>query len=329
MSRYIFMEKHGTHIIDLRYTLRQLQTACHFARALARNDKKILFVGTKPQACDVIHRTALRLHMPYVTERWLGGMLTNFATIRRAMQRIQYMEKLMKDTNYNNMAKRERLMLRRDKEKRKRLLGGISTLSRHPDALFIVDIGQEHIALSEARRLNIPVMAMVDTNRNPDSVDFPIAANDDSVSAISLITGYLSQAIEAGQAERKAHLDQSSQEAPAQSPPTSEGKGVQLRPRRGTEASSAERKDVAVSDAEASAASHAQVSAKKAPNAPAKEQVAAPSEGATTDKAPVKEAVKPKADVKNEQSKESAKPKKAKPAEGRAARRPNKASKGA
>src|SRR5210317_2101620 len=173
MAPYIFMERNGIHIIDLNKTLATLDEASNAIRTIVRSGRKVLFVATKKQAKSIVEEEARRLRMPYVTERWLGGMLTNFSTIRKSLKKMSSIEKLMKDEAYLNLAKRERLMISREKEKLKKVLGGIADLTRLPAALFVVDIKREHIAIKEAQKLNIPVIAMVDTNSNPELVDIP------------------------------------------------------------------------------------------------------------------------------------------------------------
>lgn len=207
MAPYIFMERNGIHIIDLNKTLASLEEASNAVKQVVRNGRKVMFVATKKQAKDLVADEAKRLKMPYVTERWLGGMLTNFATIRKSLKKMAGIDKLMKDEAYQNMAKRERLMVTREKEKLERVLGGISDLTRLPAALFVVDIKREHIAVQEAQKLNIPVFAVVDTNSNPNLVDFPIPANDDAYKSISLIVKVFGAAIEEGLAERKRDKD--------------------------------------------------------------------------------------------------------------------------
>ena len=167
MAPYIFMEKNGIHIIDLNKTLACLEEASNAIKQIVRSGKKIMFVATKKQAKDLVAAEAQRLNMPYVTERWLGGMLTNFATIRKSLKKMSSLEKLMKEDGYKNLAKKERLMVSRQKEKMETILGGIADLSRLPAALFVVDIKREHIAIAEAQKLGIPVFALVDTNSNP------------------------------------------------------------------------------------------------------------------------------------------------------------------
>ncbi|WP_027002956.1 30S ribosomal protein S2 [Hugenholtzia roseola] len=203
MAPYIFMERNGIHIIDLNKTLASLERAAAAVKDMSRKGKKILFVATKKQAQEVVKQRAEELGMPYVTERWLGGMLTNFNTVKKSIKKMQSTERLMKSDNYKNLAKRERLMISREQEKLERVLGGIANINRTPAALFIVDISREHIAVKEAKRLGIPVIAMVDTNSDPESVDFAIPANDDAFKSISLITEVIAQAIKEGEQERK------------------------------------------------------------------------------------------------------------------------------
>ncbi|MEN2284170.1 30S ribosomal protein S2 [Algoriphagus sp. SE2] len=203
MAPYIFMEKNGIHIIDLNKTLACLDEASNAIKQVVRSGKKVMFVATKKQAKDLVAAEAQRLNMPYVTERWLGGMLTNFATIRKSLKKMSGLDKLMKEEAYMNLAKKERLMVSRQKDKMEDVLGGISDLSRLPAALFIVDIKREHIAIAEAKKLGIPVFALVDTNSNPNEVDFPIPANDDAFKSVSLLVKAFGAAIEEGLSERK------------------------------------------------------------------------------------------------------------------------------
>jgi small subunit ribosomal protein S2 len=207
MAPYIFMEKNGIHIIDLNKTLASLEEAAEAVHQMVRSGRKIMFVATKKQAQEVVMEEAKRLKMPYVTDRWLGGMMTNFATIRKSLKKMSSMEKLMKEESYTSIAKRERLMISREKEKLERVLGGIADLTRLPAALFVVDVKREHIAIAEARRLGIPVIAICDTNSNPNLVDFAIPANDDAYKSISLITKAIGRAIEEGLMERKQDKD--------------------------------------------------------------------------------------------------------------------------
>jgi len=211
MSEYIFMENNGIHIIDLNKTIKNLEEAAYALKNVVRSGRKIMFVATKKQAKDIISEEATRLNMPFVTERWLGGMLTNFATIRKSLKKLQQIEKLMKDEAFTNLAKRERLMVTREKAKLEKLLGGIADLNRLPAALFVIDVKREHIAVGEAQKLNIPVFAMVDTNSDPSNIDFPIPANDDAFKSISLITKYIGKHIEEGLNERKKDKEEAGQ----------------------------------------------------------------------------------------------------------------------
>ena len=209
MAPYIFMEKNGIHIIDLNKTLVALDEAASAIKNIAKSGRKIMFVATKKQAQDIVAEEAKRLKMPYVTDRWLGGMLTNFATVRKSLKKMSTIDKMMKDnTAYAAIAKREKLMLSREREKLERVLGGIADLSRLPAALFIVDVKREHIAVKEAHKLNLPVFAICDTNSNPETVDFPIPANDDASKSISLIVSIIGKAIEEGLSERKVDKEE-------------------------------------------------------------------------------------------------------------------------
>jgi small subunit ribosomal protein S2 len=208
MAPYIFMERNGIHIIDLNKTIVCLDDAANYIQSIVRSGRKVMFVATKKQAKDLVAEQAQRLKMPFVTERWLGGMLTNFSTIRKSLKKMSSIEKLMKDEAYLNLAKRERLMISREKAKLEKVLGGIADLTRLPAALFVIDIKREHIAIKEAQKLNIPVIAMVDTNSNPELVDIPIPANDDAWKSIQLITEYITKSVEQGLMERKKDKDQ-------------------------------------------------------------------------------------------------------------------------
>ncbi|SOD88812.1 30S ribosomal protein S2 [Spirosoma fluviale] len=208
MAPYIFMEKNGIHIIDLNKTVAALDEACNAIKGIVRSGRKVMFVATKKQAQEIVSEEARRLKMPYVTDRWQGGMLTNFATIRKSLKKMQTLDKMLKDEEtVKSIAKRERLTRSRDKEKLERVLGGIADLTRLPAALFVVDVKREHIAVAEAHRLGIPVFAMCDTNSNPEEVDFAIPANDDAYKSISLITLAIGKAIEEGLMERKQDKD--------------------------------------------------------------------------------------------------------------------------
>ena len=203
MAPFIFMEKNGIHIIDLNKTLQYLDQACYAISNIVRSGRKVMFVATKKQAKSIVEEEAKRLNMPYVTERWLGGMLTNFSTIRKSLKKMSSIDKLIKDESYQNLAKRERLMITREKSKLEKVLGGIAELTRLPAALFVVDVKKEHIAVSEAIKLNIPVFGLVDTNSDPSNIDFPIPGNDDAFKSISLIVTEVTNAVEEGLMERK------------------------------------------------------------------------------------------------------------------------------
>jgi len=203
MAPYIFMERNGIHIIDLNKSLRMLEEATKVAKQLSASGRKILFVATKKQAKEIVAEQAMRVNMPYVTERWLGGMLTNFATVRKSIKKMGNIEKMETDGTFQRLNKKERLMKSREKAKLEKFFKGISTLNRLPSAIFIVDIKKEHIALAEARKLNIPTFAMVDTNSNPESVDFVIPSNDDAAKSITLIISHICDAIGEGLSERR------------------------------------------------------------------------------------------------------------------------------
>lgn len=204
MLPYIFAEKKGIHIIDLNKTVEGLQEAAAAMKAIARSGKKIMFVATKKQAKEIVMECAQRVNMPFVTERWLGGMLTNFNTVRKSVKKMQSIEKMLSDGSAENLTKKERLTLTRDKDKMEKVLGGIAQISRVPAALFLVDIGHEHIALAEAKRLNIGTFGMVDTNCDPNKVDFAIPSNDDATKSIAIIVNYITAAIAEGLQERQA-----------------------------------------------------------------------------------------------------------------------------
>ena len=207
MLPYIFAEKKGIHIIDLNKTVDHLQEASAALKQIAKSGKKIMFVATKKQAKEIVSECAKKVNMPYATERWLGGMLTNFNTVRKSVKKMQSIEKMLADGSAESLTKKERLTLTRDKEKMEKVLGGIAQLGRLPAALFLVDIGCEHIALAEAKRLGITTFGMVDTNSDPNKVDFAIPANDDATKSIAIITNYIIAAIAEGLAERQASKD--------------------------------------------------------------------------------------------------------------------------
>jgi len=212
MSPYIFMERNGIHIIDLYKTIAKIDEAASALKQIAKSGKKILFVATKKQAKDIVANHVTKINMPYVTERWPGGMLTNFATIRKAVRKMSGIDKLMVEKAFENLSKREKLQITRERAKLEKNLGSISDLTRLPSALFVVDINKERIAIAEAKKLNIPTFAIVDTNSNPKNIDFPIPANDDASKSISLIVKIMVIAIAEGLNERKFEKDKKIQE---------------------------------------------------------------------------------------------------------------------
>ena len=211
MAPYIFMERNGIHIIDLEKTVVKIDEAASAMKHIAKSGKKVLFVATKKQAKEIVAEKVKAVNMPYVTERWPGGMLTNFPTIRKAVKKMSSIDKMATDGTFLNLSKRERLQVTRQRAKLEKTLGSIIDLTRLPSALFIVDVTKEHIAVREAKRLGIPVFAMVDTNSDPTDIEFPIPANDDASKSISLIVGILCQAIEEGLNERKIEKDKEPQ----------------------------------------------------------------------------------------------------------------------
>ena len=204
MAPYIFMERNGIHIIDLNKTVAKIDEAAEALKAIAKSGKKILFVATKKQAKEIIADKAASVNMPYVSERWAGGMLTNFPTIRKAVKKMTNIDKLMNDGTFANLSKRELLQITRQRAKLEKNLGSISDLTRLPSALFIVDVMKEHIAVKEANRLGIPVFAIVDTNSDPKNIDFVIPANDDAKDSVEVILTAVCGAIAEGLEERKA-----------------------------------------------------------------------------------------------------------------------------
>ncbi len=213
MAPYIFMEKNGIHIIDLHKTQAKLEEAATALKQIAKSGRRVLFVATKKQAKDIVSEKLKTVGMPYVTERWPGGMLTNFPTIRKAVKKMSSIDKMSVDGTFDNLSKRERLQINRQRAKLEKNLGSISDLSRLPAALFIVDVSKEHIAVKEARRLNIPVFGMVDTNSDPNVVDFPIPSNDDASNSISIIIEVVTKAIEEGLNERKSEREKEGDES--------------------------------------------------------------------------------------------------------------------
>ena len=210
MLPYIFAEKKGIHIIDLNKTVEHLQETAAALKNIAKSGKKIMFVGTKKQAKEIVTECAQRVNMPYVTERWTGGMLTNFQTTRKSIRKMSSIDKMKTDGTWDTLSKRERLFKTRQREKLEKNFGSIADMTRQPAAIFIVDILKEKIALNEAKRLNVPVFAMVDTNTNPKLVDFPIPANDDATKSITIILDAVVDAIKAGLEERKSVKEKAS-----------------------------------------------------------------------------------------------------------------------
>ena len=222
MAPYIYMERNGIHIIDLNKTVVKVEEAAEALKNLARSGRKVLFVGTKKQAQEVIAAHAQEVGMPYITERWAGGMLTNFPTIRKAVKKMSQIDKMMTDGTMDNVSKREKLQITRQREKLEKNLGSIADMTRLPSAIFVVDVIEEKIAVAEANRLGIPVFAIVDTNSNPNNIDFVIPANDDATKAIDVILTAVCDAVKEGLEERKvekadeeAAQEQASAEAPA------------------------------------------------------------------------------------------------------------------
>ena len=218
MAPYIYMERNGIHIIDLNKTVVKVEEAAEALKNLARSGRKVLFVGTKKQAQEVIAAHAQEVGMPYITERWAGGMLTNFPTIRKAVKKMSQIDKMSTDGTLDNVSKREKLQISRQREKLEKNLGSIADMTRLPSAVFLVDVIKEKIAVAEANRLGIPVFAIVDTNSNPNNIDFVIPANDDATKAIDVILGAVCDAIKEGLEERKVEkADEEAAEAQANS----------------------------------------------------------------------------------------------------------------
>ena len=214
MAPYIYMERNGIHIIDLNKTVVKVEEAAEALKNLAKSGRKILFVGTKKQAQEVVANRAKEVAMPYITERWAGGMLTNFPTIRKAVKKMGQIDKMMTDGTLENVSKREKLQITRQREKLEKNLGSIADLTRLPSAVFVVDVMKEHIAVAEANRLGIPVFGIVDTNSNPNNIDFVIPANDDATKSIDTILAAVCSAIQEGLEERKVEkADESAAEA--------------------------------------------------------------------------------------------------------------------
>ena len=216
MAPYIYMERNGIHIINLYKTAAKIEEANEALKKIAASGRKVLFVATKKQAKEVVKEVATRVNMPFVTDRWLGGMLTNFATIRKSVKKMQGIDKMLQDGTLESVTKKEKLVLTREKQKMERVLGGIANLNRVPAAVFLVDIGHEHIALKEAQRLNINTFGIVDTNCDPTKVDFAIPGNDDASKSISILCNYIADAIAEGLAERADSKEEETEEETAE-----------------------------------------------------------------------------------------------------------------
>lgn len=252
MAPYIFMERNGIHIIDLYKTAAKIDEASAALKQIAKSGKKVLFVATKKQAKEAIADKASAINMPFVIERWPGGMLTNFPTIRKAVKKMTTIDKMAKDGTFDNLSKREKLQITRQRAKLEKNLGSIADLSRLPSALFVVDVMKEHIAVAEANRLGIPVFAIVDTNSNPDNIDFVIPANDDASKSIEIILDAVCSAMAEGLEERKVEKvdeDEKKDEAPVQ------GKRRRVRRVEAAPAADAESTPAAEKSAEAPAKS--------------------------------------------------------------------------
>ena len=228
MAPYIFMERNGIHIIDLNKTALKVEEAAEALKNIAKSGRKVLFVGTKKQAQEVVAAKAQEVAMPYITERWAGGMLTNFPTIRKAVKKMSNIDKMMTDGTFDNISKREKLQITRQREKLEKNLGSIADLTRLPSAIFVVDVMKEHIAVAEANRLGIPVFGIVDTNSDPNNVDFVIPANDDATKSIDVILTAICEAIKEGLEERK--VEKADEEAAAQQEPEEAKEGEAAAP---------------------------------------------------------------------------------------------------
>ncbi len=274
MAPYIFDQKNGIHIIDLHKSIVKIDEAANVMKQLARSGRKILFVATKKQAKEIVSEKAAAVNMPYVTERWPGGMLTNFPTIRKAVKKMNTIDKMIEDGTFDTLAKRERLQITRQRAKLEKNLGSIKDLSRLPSALFVVDVQKEMNAVKEANRLNIPVIAMVDTCCDPTPIDYVIPANDDAAKSISYIMDVLCAAVAEGLSERKLEKEKETSEQPdAQA-----ASGKKLRARKAKSADEPAEEPVAENVAEASAPETAAEAEPKAEAAPAEAEAEAKAE---------------------------------------------------
>ena len=251
MATYIFMEKNGIHIIDLHKTVAKVDEAANALKQIAKSGRKILFVATKKQAKDILAEQVKKINMPYVSERWSGGMLTNFPTVRKAVKKMSSFDKMEQDGTLDHLSKRERLQVDRQRSKLTKNLGSIADLTRLPAALFVIDVQKEKIAVAEAHRLQIPVFAMVDTNSDPNIVDYAIPCNDDAAKAISLVLGAVCDAIQEGLAERKAEKDK--EPAEGEEKPAKGGKKSAAKKVASTEEAEAEAEEANENETEESA----------------------------------------------------------------------------
>lgn len=226
MAPYIYTERNGVHIIDLYKTAAKMEEATLALQKIANSGRKILFVATKKQAKDIVAEKSKSVNMPYITERWPGGMLTNFVTIRKAVKKMASIDRMKQDGSFDALSKRERLQINRQREKLEKNLGSIADMTRLPGALFVIDIKKEHIAVAEAQKLNIPIFAMVDTNSDPREVDFVIPANDDASKSIEKVLGHITDAIAEGLADRKADKEKAKTEKEAKPASKKEAKEV-------------------------------------------------------------------------------------------------------
>ena len=241
MAPYIFMERNGIHIIDLNKTVLKIDEAAEALKNIAKSGRKILFVGTKKQAQDVVAECAQAVQMPYITERWAGGMLTNFPTIRKAVKKMTTIDKMMSDGTFDNISKREKLQITRQREKLEKNLGSIVDLTRLPSAVFVVDVMKEHIAVAEANRLGIPVFGIVDTNSNPNNIDFVIPANDDATKSIEVIVNAVCAAIREGLEERRVEKADEAAQAQTEEVEVAQPKERRQRVRKAAPAAEAEK----------------------------------------------------------------------------------------
>lgn len=264
MAPYIFMERNGIHIIDLYKTAAKLETAANALKQIAKSGKKVLFVATKKQAKDVIADRAKSVEMPFVNERWPGGMLTNFPTIRKAVKKMTTIDKMSKDGTFDNLSKREKLQITRQRAKLEKNLGSIADLSRLPSALFVVDVMKEHIAVAEANRLGIPVFGIVDTNSNPENIDFVIPANDDASKSIEIILDTVVAAIAEGLQERK--IEKLDNDEPEEEEAAAPAPGKRRRERR-NENAEAPKAEAPAEEAKAEAPVEAAQQTEEAPKA--------------------------------------------------------------